>query len=119
MWTSSKSGTVSVNKFLTTRNYFNRQQVEFDLFIGEKLSFKSRTELYYYLQPDQQKMSFMFSDFIVRYSLNKKISDIELGCSNLFNTNQYRTISAEDNSVFGNSYLLRPRSMLLRASFRF
>lgn len=119
IWTSSKSGAVSVKKFLTTRNYFNRQQVEFDLFIAEKISFKSRTELYYYLQPDQQKLSFMFSDFTVRYSLNKKLSDIELGCSNLFNTYEYRTISAEDNSVFGASYLLRPRSILLRASFRF
>lgn len=119
MWTSSQAGGLQTGKFGSSRNYYSKHNLEMNVFLAERFSTKLRTELYYYNQPSQENISFLFSDASIRYNLKKSSTDIELICSNLSNTDRFRTISAEDNSISGTNYLLRPRTILLRASFCF
>lgn len=118
-WTSSRVKEIVGDVSNYYKNYYSRQQMEVNVFSKEKFSLKSRTEVYLYNQPDRKKASFLFSDASIRFNLNKNIADIELVCSNLFNTTHYEILSAEDNNIYGTNYLLRPRTIMLKMTFRF
>ena len=93
-------------------------QLGFVLFISRKISFNSRNELYFNNQYAGNKSQNIFNDISFRFSL-KKGANIDLLCNNIFNTTRYFTTNLSSNSIATSNFQLRPRMLLIRASFNF
>ncbi len=57
-----------------------------------------------------------FTDAIIRYSSNAVVLDLE--CNNMFNTKQYISTINSSMGTYINSYQLRHRNVMLKASFK-
>lgn len=56
----------------------------------------------------------VFADLIYRYTIQKKKIDLEMQVSNIFDTNNFRTIAVNDFSYVATNFILRPRQVLLK-----
>lgn len=59
----------------------------------------------------------LFTDLIYRYTWKKKNIDFELQWTNIFNTENYRTININDFSYIETNFNLRPSQVLFRVQF--
>lgn len=117
IWSLSKTTANSSNKQFSLSTYHNKQFLELVISPTDRLSIKLKNEHYYYKASEQPSSSLYFADVSVQYSLPKKPIGIELICSNLGNSKQLSTISTSENSISSFTYMIRPRFLLLRASF--
>ena len=58
-----------------------------------------------------------FADLVYRYTFKKKNIDFELQWSNIFNTQNYRTVNINEFSYVETNFMLRPRQVLFKVMF--
>ncbi len=59
----------------------------------------------------------LFADLLYRYTWKKKNIDFEVQWYNIFNTENYRTVSIDNFSYLESNFKLRPRQILFKISF--
>ncbi|MGV8945754.1 MAG: hypothetical protein ACOH1N_04950 [Lutibacter sp.] len=59
----------------------------------------------------------LFADLVYRYTWKKKNMDFELQWSNIFNTNNYRTVNIDNYSYIETNFNLRPSQVLFKIRF--
>ena len=89
--------------------------------ISEKTYIKANAEYASYLvtSENSNKSSYFFSDASWVYKINKWHSDLELGVTNFTNSSNYRTVYLVQNTLTENVFLLRPRMIIGKITFRF
>lgn len=63
--------------------------------------------------------NYLFTDFSLRYKLNKLKTDIAFEVLNIANTKEYATINLSANNFSQSIYTIRPRQFLLKILFNF
>lgn len=118
-WSDSHPRKDLISNLINQKTYNSRQLLDLMIFPSERFSIKFRNEYYYNTQPGQEASSFFFSDASIQYRFKNNTTDLELISSNITNSSLFSTLYVSDNSISESNYFLRPRSILLRISFRF
>ena len=112
-WTLSRNQVQSQKQAnITQQNHvlnlnFNLKRKQY---LGLKSEFISSSSL-------NVKNENVFADLIYRYTIQKKKIDLEMQVSNIFDTNNFRTIAVNDFSYVATNFTLRPRQVLLKIRF--
>ncbi|NII25921.1 TonB-dependent receptor [Pseudoflavitalea sp. X16] len=96
-----------------------KQLAEVDFFPADRLSMKLTAEHTSTSQSYNSQKNFFFSDVTARYRLAKPNIELELTAFNITNLKYYNVLAVSENSIFKSAYELRPRFILLKASFSF
>lgn len=83
------------------------------------ISFFFNTDYLLTYQKDQPNLSYVFSDFSVRYRIAKIKTDIDLVANNLFNVKKFEAIYVSANNYSNGSYNIPGRIALLKATFNY
>ena len=93
---------------------------EANIFAGKKLFFKLKADNFYVKQSFiNNANNYFFVDAAVKFKANKLKTDFVLDCINLANTKEYSIINVNANNVIENSFLIRPRMIIVKAFFNF
>ena len=64
-----------------------------------------------------KRTKFVFSDIIYRYTIKENKIDFELQLNNLFNNSTFRSVDINDFRYLETNFSLRPRQLILKATF--
>lgn len=112
-WTFSRN---EVQKQTQPKITQQNHVVNFNFHLQNKqyLGFKSEYVTTGFMQQSNQNV---FADCIYRYTIAKKKIDIEAQLTNIFGTNNYKSISNNDFSFITTNFNLRPRQLLFKVRF--
>ncbi|HUZ60526.1 MAG TPA: outer membrane beta-barrel protein [Hanamia sp.] len=96
-----------------------KQNIDIDIFPADQISLKLSGEYYKNKNINGGKISLYFVDASLKYQFKTKPLDIELIFSNITNTSEYYNLSVSQNQVSESSFTLRPKSVLITASYNF
>ena len=91
-----------------------KHNIGFFFFPAKNQLFNFSTEYYRHNAIDN-----IFVDKMYRYTFTKKKVDVEVKCSNIFNSSTYTSFLANAYSVWETTYLLRPFQVILSVKFSF
>lgn len=96
-----------------------RQQAEFSFMPLKSVFLNISAEHLYTKQSGQPRLSYIFSDLNIRYRLEKKHVDLELGINNLANIKNFKAIYLSANSFTSGNYQIPGRIGMFKATFNF
>lgn len=104
----------------SAKNSFTNNNCFLDLLFRphENLNFKIQNECYVFGHTSSNK-AYYFLDFDCRYNVKKNKLSFSIEGRNLSDTRQYRSASISEISTAVSQYNLLPRSVLLKAEYRF
>ena len=91
-----------------------KHNIGFFFFPKQNQLFNFTTEYYRHNATDN-----IFVDMMYRYTFTKQKVDLELKCSNIFNSRSYTSFLANSFSVWETTYLLRPFQVIASVKFSF
>jgi len=91
-----------------------KHNIGFFFFPAKNQLFNFSTEYYRH-----NEVNNLFVDMMYRYTFTKKKVDVEVKCSNIFNSDTYTSFLANAYSVWETTYLLRPFQVIFSVKFSF
>lgn len=91
-----------------------KHNIGFFFFPAKNQLFNFSTEYYRH-----NEVNNLFVDMMYRYTFTKKKVDLEVKCSNIFNSDTYTSFLANAYSVWETTYLLRPFQVIFSVKFSF
>jgi len=102
------------NKFSRLNQYFN-----WGYSPSSKLFFNFRGTHIHVSQQNQPKINYLFMDASLRYKITKLKMDFSIEATNLLNIQEYKIFNVTSNQFSVNSFELRNRMIIARATFNF
>ena len=103
-----------INQEKKSRISLLKHNIGFFFFPAKNQLFNFSTEYYRH-----NEVNNLFVDMMYRYTFTKKKVDLELKCSNIFNSDTYTSFLANAYSVWETTYLLRPFQVIFSVKFSF
>lgn len=101
-----------VNPSISEQNH----NLNINIYPKENQYFAIKSELIYN-NLFSEKSETIFADIIYRYTIKTKSIDLEVQLSNIFNSENYRTLNITDFNFVDTNYTLRPRQILFKIRF--
>lgn len=96
-----------------------KQRLELGIYPLNQFAIKVKGEYYWNKSSVSATKPLAFADISVRYKLKKNPLELELLFSNLTDEKYYSIVSVNNNQFFAGTYRLRPRYVLITASYSF
>ena len=112
-WTTTKIKTTIDNSFTNNTSF-----IDLSFLFNDRFDTQLQSERYYFGNIETDN-TYYFLDLDMRYKLIKNKLTLGLTGKNLFNSEQFRSVSISDIGTSTTEYRLLPRFVLLKLEYRF